>query len=712
MTPVRRLACVIVTLLGWSPSALGQTPPGQPPDSGRPPEAGEVVEDVVVVTASRYEEQLINAPVTMTVIPEAVIERAPSQTLTDLLRNVPGMNAVQTSGRDVHVASRAATGTLVDTLLVLLDGRSLYQDFFGFVMWDFLPVDTAEIEQIEVIRGPASAVWGANAMTGVVNVISKTPRELVGDSFASVRFGQIDRTPEGGDFDSGGQVALNALHAGALDDRLAYKASVGFLTQEPFLRPEGVVPGTGTPYPPFENRGTRQVRGDARADYEFEDGRRRFVLAGGFARTEGIIYTGLGPLDIQRGSTLKYGRALFEVDNRATGGNQLTVQFFVNDLDGESPFLLQRGVDGQPLYFAIENQAYNVEVSNTHVVGTRHLLTYGANFRHNAFDISLAPDGHSRDEGGGYVQDQFILSPRLRLFLGARVDQLGILESPVFSPRTALIIKPASSQSIRLSFNRAFRAPSFFNNYLRTEFLSQVDLGQAGLYTFPSVALGNVGLEAEKLTAYEIGYIAGFGRFTLDAAFYINRTRSTVLFTQTASYTSAAPPPGWPLPLRALDDLVAAGRGLPSEFSYRNFDLVTDRGLEVSLDARVSAAVTAYANYTWQATPEPSGFDISELNLPPTHRINAGISYSAPRFFGSLSASFNDDAFWQDVLDARFHGKTEAYTLVDGSIGVRSRDGLITAALRATNLLNSVSQQHVFGDLIRRTLSGELRIEF
>ena len=84
---------------------------------------------------------------------------------------MPGLNITQVSARDINVTSRAPTGTLATGQLALLDGRSLYQDFFGFVMWDFLPVDLSEIKQIEVIRGPASAVWGANALYGVVNVI-------------------------------------------------------------------------------------------------------------------------------------------------------------------------------------------------------------------------------------------------------------------------------------------------------------------------------------------------------------------------------------------------------------------------------------------------------------------------------------------------------------------------------------------------------------
>src|SRR4029077_12053330 len=154
-------------------------------------------------------------------------------------------------------------GTLSDSLLVLLDGRSIYQDFFGFVAWDFLPIDPMEIKQIEVIRGPASAVWGANAMTGVVNVITKTPREMQGTS-VSIRFGQFDRSRPGGSFDGGGIFSVSATHAEATSDRFAYKISGGLLTQEPFLRPTGNVPGTATPYPAFENRGTTQPRLDAR----------------------------------------------------------------------------------------------------------------------------------------------------------------------------------------------------------------------------------------------------------------------------------------------------------------------------------------------------------------------------------------------------------------------------------------------------------------
>jgi len=691
---------LLVLLLAAAPAAAAQDPASQ--QAQQPPREDEgAVGEIVVVTASRREEQLLNAPATVSVLSEEVIGNAPGQSVPDLLRLVPGLNTVQSSARDVNVTSRAATGTLSDSLLVLLDGRSIYQDFFGFVAWDFLPIDASEIKQIEVIRGPASAVWGANAMTGVVNVISKTPREMQGTSL-TIRFGQFDRSRAGGSFDGGGLFSINATHAQATSDRFAYKVSAGLLAQEPFLRPTGLLPGSQTPYPAFQNRGTSQPKLDARADYDMADGRQKIILAGGISGTEGIIYTGLGPLDVQRGSTFKYGRMTY------TRG-RLKLQGFVNALDGEAPALLQRGLDGRPLDFNFENQTYDVEFSNLHVLRARHLLSYGGNYRHNNFDLTFAPRGASRDEGGVYVQDEIILSSHYRWIAGARIDRFDVLQKAVVSPRTTFLIKPRASQTIRASFNRAFRAPSLVNSFLGTSILNELDLGPAGRFQFPTVAVGNEQLREEALTAYEAGYIGGFGRTTLGAALYVYRTKNTILFTQSGSYSSGAPPPGWPIAPAVLDRLETEGRGLPSRFTYLNFDRITDRGLELSADVRVTAATSAFANYTWQAEPEPRGFDISELNLPPTHRFNAGVSVARGRYFGSLIGSFVDTAFWQDT---GYRGATDAYTLVDGGFGVHSTDRMMTIAIRATNLLDKPVQQHVFGDVIRRTVTGEVRFQF
>jgi outer membrane receptor for ferrienterochelin and colicin len=245
-------------LLSTVPLGAQTTPLAAAPAQSVPQDSGSA-DDVVVVTASRREQQRDDAPATMTVLTRDVIATAPNLTVTDLLRMVPGVNTVQTSARDVNVTVRAATGTLSDSTLVLLDGRSVYQDFFGFVLWDFLPIDSDEIRQIEVIRGPASAVWGANAMTGVINVISLRPREMQGTT-VSIRFGQFDRSSAGATFDGGGLMTINATHAEAVNARLAFKASFGLVAQEALLRPVGNISGTLTPLPVFPNLGTTQPR--------------------------------------------------------------------------------------------------------------------------------------------------------------------------------------------------------------------------------------------------------------------------------------------------------------------------------------------------------------------------------------------------------------------------------------------------------------------
>jgi outer membrane receptor for ferrienterochelin and colicin len=180
------------------------------------------ISDVVVVTASRAEATLLNAPATMSVVTSDVIATSPAQNYGDLLRSVPGLNVVQMSARDINITSRQSTSTLSNSQLVLLDGRSVYLDFFGIVLWDFLPTSVSDIKQIEVIRGPASAVWGANALTGVVNVITKSPREAPGVT-ASVSGGWFGRDVGSGSMDAGGSFGANASLSRIVNDRWSYR---------------------------------------------------------------------------------------------------------------------------------------------------------------------------------------------------------------------------------------------------------------------------------------------------------------------------------------------------------------------------------------------------------------------------------------------------------------------------------------------------------
>jgi iron complex outermembrane receptor protein len=703
--------------------ALSQEPPREPAppaqeEEKEEPEKALTYAETVIVTASKVEQQLINSPAAVSVVTSDTIENSPAQNYGDLLRTVPGVNVAQTSARDINIVTRGATSTLSTSQLALLDGRTIYQDFFGFVAWDFLPVDTSEIAQIEVIRGPASAVWGANALAGVVNVITKTPRQIDGTTL-TLAYGGVNRDVDGSDQDSGETYNVHLTHAQAVNDRWAYKISAGVFNMEPFARPTGRVPldperGTGGgEYPPFPNTETTQPKLDARVDYDFADGNQKLIFAGGFAGTQGIIHTGIGPFDIQSGTVLGYGKVNYQRGN-------WKVNFFTNLLDGEAPALLAVGVDGQPITFLFDNKTYDFEAGNSQVIGTRHILTYGGNFRYNAFDLSIAPRGDNRTEGGFYFQDEIFLSDHFRWLVGARADAFSVIDKVVFSPRTTFMFKPKPEHAFRVSFNRAFRAPSFVNSFLDVTIVQAIDLGLidpalAGTqYAFPIVVTGNEGLDEESLTAYEVGYTGTFrDRYTVSAAWYLNQTTDNILFAQSGTYTSQNPPPAWPFPPFFLDILNQRGLGLPSSFTYLNFEGERDWGVELGLDARVSSELSFFANYSWQAEPKPDDpADFSELNIPPANRFNVGANVSRGRFFGNVSFNYTDSAFWTDVLDARYHGATEPYGLLNGSFGVRLAEDRIAASIRFVNLTNEDAQQHIFGDIIKRQIVGELKYRF
>jgi len=151
---VRLLLCAAWCLFAAPAFAQQQPPPAENPDE---PVS---YEEQVVVTASKSEQQLVNAPATVSLISSDTIQNSPAVNIGDLLRAVPGLNVTQVSARDVNLTARGATGTLATSQLALVDGRSVYLDFFGMVMWDLVPTNPNDIRQIEVIRGPASAVWG------------------------------------------------------------------------------------------------------------------------------------------------------------------------------------------------------------------------------------------------------------------------------------------------------------------------------------------------------------------------------------------------------------------------------------------------------------------------------------------------------------------------------------------------------------------------
>jgi outer membrane receptor protein involved in Fe transport len=759
--------------------AAGQAP-------GEPPAEEETLrraEEVTVESASKVETKLIDAPATMSVVGETVLATTPAQTYADLLRSVPGMNVIQTSARDMNLTTRQSTSTLNNSQLVLVDGRSVYLDFFGLVLWDFIPpASSGEIKQIEVVRGPASVVWGANALTGVVNVITKTPRENEGFGL-TLGAGLFNRDEGSREADGEGfQYNGSFSYANAVNDTWSWKLSAGYFNSDPYSRPVGTVPldchplgvspcrapnGSalpggfpvgGAPYPTetsgggnFVNNGTSQPKVDLRLDQDLTNGG-RITYQGGYAGTEGIIHTGIGPFDMESGSYMSYGKVLYTK-------NALRVGVFANFVDASAPNLLQTDPGTlQPVVLSFKTQTYDVEVGNTNVVGGKHILTYGGNYRRNNFDITLAPLSQDRNEFGAYFQEEFFVS-KFRLAAGLRADKFGNLDDWVFSPRVSVMFKPAPDHSLRASYNRAFRSPSTINNYLDQNIFSPttVDLRALGQLVPPlapsspgavlpgpqhlrqRVAEGGVHRRLRdrlhrRDREQDHGRIRGLPeRHQRQHQLHLPppRRREPQGLPGLEFYSPANPAKGVGAvsgqPITLSPVLMGALGQIPAPFgpillpwkvaTYLNLGPIRNRGFEASIEHRATREWLLSGNYSWQDTPEvldeASGqlrYPTSEVGLAAKNRFNVGVSYNGARLLGNLNVNYSDEAFWNDVLNAPYHGYTDSYTMVNASVGVKLADGKATLSLRGTNILNQKILQHIYGDLTRRSVLAELRI--
>lgn len=742
-------------------------------------------EEVTVVSASRVESRLVDAPATMSVVTAEQLETTPAQNYGDLLRSVPGVNAVQTSARDINLTSRQATSTLSNSQLVLVDGRSVYLDFFGLVLWDLVPnPNSKQVKQVEVVRGPASVVWGANALTGVVNIITKPPRETPGFGF-NLSAGLINR--DGGSREADGDgysYGGNFFYNSPINDTWSWRVNAGYLSVDPYSRPEGTVPVDchplgaipcrdgdgnatvggfpigGAPYPSdspglgnqFVNRGTSQPKFDLRFDQELGNGG-LMTYEGGYSGTSGIIHSGIGPFNIEDGSYMGFGRVKYQKGAMRFGG-------FYNIVDVTAPNLLQ--VDPEtlgPVVLEFNTPTFDVEFGNTSVLGGRHAVTYGGNYRRNNFDITLAPNAEDRNEFGAYVQDEFFID-KFRLAAGVRADKFGNLDDVVWSPRVSVMFKPTPDHSIRASYNRAFRSPSVINNFLDQDISNPdpVDLrGLAPFFPPPLASLippepffltvnnfGSTDLVQESIDAFEVAYTGTIGgRTTLSLAVYQNDTDNNINFSVLLPnqefpmglpglefYSPTNPAQGigtetlTPYTLNPV--LMGALGQVPPPFgpvllpykvaTYLNLGPLRNRGLEASISHRVNNDLTVFGNYSYQRTPEILEADadqiqypIAEVGIPPKNRFNAGISYNGGRFLGDVTVNYAGEALWTDVLGAEFHGYTDAYTMLNATIGYRFADGQATILLKGTNLTNKTIQQHVYGDILKRSIVAELQ---
>jgi len=669
---MRVLWLCVMLAMPWSGEAQ------DPPEEVKPPpEYSETIE----VTASRVEAPILNAPVAVSVIDRKQIQTSPAQNYADLLRGIPGLNAIQTSTSDIAVRARGGTKLTENTQLVLIDGRSIYLDYYGLVIWDYLPVSLDELESIDVVRGPGSSVWGANAMSGVINLRTRSPRELAGGQ-ATLSAGEQ------------GTRAASLRWAGVLGP-WSYKVSGAYFEQDPWPRDNLLPDGSPVPFGyTFENQGTRQPKLDTRVDRQFGE-TATLSLRGGTAGTQGLFHSSIGPFAIQKGARTDYLEADYS-------HGAFEAKAYWNHLDGDAPNVLN-GIS-----FSFETLTSVLEASHRKLVGSRNMLVYGGTFRNNQFDLSLAPNHSSRRDSGVFIEDIINASERLELNIGVRVDHFETLGT-VVSPRLSAIFKPTPNQAVRFAANRAYRAPTLVENYLDTVVPNVVFLDASTPFFFYSTAVGNLALEEESLDALEVGWSWQRGPLFLSASLYRNEIEHNVVFLPVSFYGPAKPPPNWPGPAATVPPYA-----LIESFTFLNAGTVRNSGLELSSNLRLRGGVRARLAYAHQRAPqvesELAGVPFT-VNQPPRHMASASLDRTGGRWFGAASLSYTSRAVWNDILDPRFWGSTPAYTLLGASWGVQVFPKT-QVVVSGTNLLDRQVKQHVFGDVIGRKVSIEVRQRF
>jgi outer membrane receptor for ferrienterochelin and colicins len=530
--------------------------------------------EIVVEGASRAPERIVEAPAAISVVPPEVLQRLSITGQAPMaLQSVPGVDVVQSGVNDFNINARGFNSSLNRRVLVLQDGRDLAIAFLGSQEWNGLAQPLEDLGRVEMVRGPGSALYGANAFSGVVNITTPTAREALGTKL-SVAGGELE-TFRG-----------DVRHASVFGDgRFGFRVNAGYNRSDTWSRSRTRFDGsslqqeydgaTDEPVgPALEARpligqtidpttgaasGERDPLvngyGSARLDYYADNGS-VFSVDGGASEVENEIFvTGIGRVQVAK-AIKPYVRA-------AVAADRYNVFAYWNSRTSLDPqFSLQSGlpIEERSDVFHFEGQ------NNWTFMQDRGRVVYGASFRNTHVNTSgtlmnLANDDRSDNLYSGYAQVEYKIVPQLRLVGAARVDD-GDLFDTQFSPKGALVYSPSEDHSFRFSVNRAFQTPNYSEFFLQVPVaaptasprtleggIEQYYAGVkaslppqalAGLtltsdlpWNFSAqtqaLALGNADLKVEKVTGWELGYkgsLSDKAYVTVDG--YINELKDFV----------------------------------------------------------------------------------------------------------------------------------------------------------------------------------------
>jgi iron complex outermembrane receptor protein len=576
---------------------------------------------IEVSTTLRVPEPASAVPAALFVMTADDIRRSGATSLPELLRSVPGVHVAQIDAGRYAIGIRGFADRLARSMLVLIDGRAVYSPLFAGTYWEVQDTFIEDIERIEVVRGPGGTLWGANAVNGIINIVTKRARDTRG-MLVTAALGPGTRGPVGVRY--GRQLGRDAF----------LRAYVKGVDRQPQVHLDGA-----------DYDESRMTQSGLRGEWTF-DGSRVLTVQGDLYRSE-LGQRVTRPLltppfseTTDRLAKLSGGNALARWSAPFGGGEYQLHTYFDRTTRDERPVAETR-------------ETFDLDLQHRRRIGSRHGVVWGAGYRVTRGDIaavettSFFPPQRTDHLYTAFVQDDVSLRPeRLRLVVGLKLEHNAYtgLEG---QPSARVMWTPSTAQALFVAVTRAVRTPS----RVETDYAT-TSVADPSIPAFVRL-VPNPDFVAEKLTAYEVGYrLERSPLFLLSATTFFNHlqdTESTELLTPFVETT--------PLPARLI---------LP--VTFRNGLHGNSHGIELTGDLRPVPrwrSTISYALVRIQMTRDPGSNDVSQERrnerLSPRHQVEVQTSLDVLR---NISA----DWFLRYVSELR-EGPVPAYATSTVRIG-------------------------------------------
>ena len=620
--------------------AIPAWPQNPPPDL-----ANESLEDLMnikVTSVSKQEQKVSRTAAAIFVITSEDIRRSGATNIPDLLRMVPGVDVAQINANTWAVSIRGFNTRFSDKLLVMVDGRSVYTPTFGGVYWDVVDLPLEDIERIEVIRGPGGSVWGANAVNGVINIITKAAAETKG---AMVVAG-------GGNTDEG---FATLQYGGSLGAKTDFRVYTKYFNQDHN-------PGLSGP---DGGDGWGVLRGGFRADAAFSP-KDNLTIQGDLYRGEAgqaepYLASVTSPLELVAiGVNVSGGfvQGIWNHTFSARSGTSLQVsyqQYKRNDL-----ILENRGT-------------VDIDFQNHFLWGERQNIIWGLDYRNSrtttvgTLAASLNPADLTTQLFSSFIQDEFaLIHDRLYLTVGTKLEH-DYYNGFSLMPSGRVVWTPSDHQTLWAAVSRAARTPSAIDASVRYNFGGFI--GAGGTPTLISF-IGNPNVKNEDLLAYEAGYRTMLSdRVSVDLAAYYNSYTNQDTVEPTTPFIEDTPAPPH------LD--------VPE--TYENLMYGETQGLEIFANWKVLDRWTLSPGYAFEQIHmhlEPESQDTTSVSAAegssPVHSAQLRSHVVLPRNLAWDTSLFFTDRIADPVIPA--------YTRLDTGLTWQWKKGVVFS-LVGQNLL-------------------------